>query len=103
MSHSTDLTGLFFLNKGITPTVAAALPATLLSELSPDQVANIPRFSAQAFSDDQMDALPEESKEKLMSVVRGPISSHASNHLQQSILIVSFPLFLATIVNIMRF
>lgn len=68
---------------GITPTVAESLPSSVLSELSPEQIENIPRFSAQALSEEQIEALPEEAQDKLKSVVRGPLVSHAVSSLQQ--------------------
>lgn len=68
--------------RGITPTVAQTLSSSVLSELSPEQIENIPRFSAQALSEEQVEALPEEARDKLKSVVGGPLVSHATSNLR---------------------
>ncbi|ODM99724.1 Stereocilin [Orchesella cincta] len=69
---------------GVTPTVAAAMPETLLKELSAEQIANIPRFSAQAMSAEQVDAFGEEARDTLLSVIKGPTSSNGFSIQPQS-------------------
>jgi len=60
---------------GVTATVAAAMPETLLKELNAEQIANIPRFSAQAMSAEQVDSIDSDARDTLLSIIKGPTSS----------------------------
>jgi len=57
----------------MSPYVAAALSDNTLKELTPEQVSFIPKFSAEAMSEDQINHLSSAGRDALDATIRGPL------------------------------